>query len=104
MTMARVKMLHLLLPVFLGAYAAAPAAYAAAITNLDDVPYTFTLTVAGDSEQVNIAPGRTWRSMSGQPVDVQTARGRVRIDQDEEYAIRKGQLMLQTRRTPNEMR
>lgn len=76
----------------------ATAAWAAALTNLDQKAYTFNASISGEIEEITLAPGQTWRIHAGVPVYLYADNGKLTIEPDEEYSIWKGgKILLQKR-------
>jgi hypothetical protein len=76
---------------------AATAAHAAAITNMDTIPYDLRVQLAGTEDEISIEPGDTWRS-EAHPVNVRYKNNWLRLDPGDDYAIWKGGVLLKQRR------
>lgn len=73
-------------------------AQAGSLTNLDAKPYSFNISIGGETQQVTLAPGETYSSLAGTEMKVHADNGTLRIRPEEEYSIWKGgKILLQSR-------
>lgn len=107
--MARTKKLITLSRTLAGGYALglmlfAAQAQAGSLTNLDTKPYTFDISIGGETQKVTLAAGETYRSHAGVEMKVHADNGMLRIRPEEEYSIWKGGKILLQGRSARERR